>query len=173
MKLILSSVFILGLVLVPILAWDVANPEEDEEFNDFLASLKEEDLPTELRRELRQVKGDNNHWCCRVSTVKTISNTYSQIRYVQDQHRRKSYGKCGLWGWKRCSRWSTTYSQRAVYDTKYAYRNVNVSCPANHLVCCNGYHKVANHCLPLDKVGNNLEHLEKLKQAGKLGRKRK
>ncbi|XP_033736760.1 uncharacterized protein LOC117325001 [Pecten maximus] len=132
-------------------------------------NLKYDSLPDHVKEVLRESRasGDESaHWCCKINPTKTIvdSRTVSVTVVVPVRHTHSK--SCGFLWTKRCTSTSYTTGYRRAYKATYTSRLVPTTCPDEHLVCCKDFIKVADQCLPQNRLTDIKDDLLKLHDAG-------
>ncbi|XP_064605799.1 uncharacterized protein LOC135470694 [Liolophura sinensis] len=132
-----------------------------------LAKIDIEKLPESVKRAVDVVNA-KEHWCCKIHPTKVVVNSRAVQQYIKQSTQHTNYGKCGLWGWRRCSRHWVTYYQHSTYKTVYSRQTIVTTCPDRDVVCCKGFLQVAHNCLPLSELPKIKDDLKKLKDKGVL-----
>ncbi|CAH1777448.1 unnamed protein product, partial [Owenia fusiformis] len=84
-------------------------------------------VTTGLKRMKRAggTRGDNTHWCCKEDPVYNKEyHTRAERKVVQVTKTRRTSGKCGFGGWKRCTRDATYTSMEVQYQSVTDTREV-------------------------------------------------
>ncbi|CAH1788602.1 unnamed protein product, partial [Owenia fusiformis] len=100
--------------------------------------------------------------CCKVNVPPLTSQRSRVVTRYRPAYRRVRAGssRCGLFGWKRCTRWRNEQFQVSYHQTIYYTQYTPRSCPKVQEVCCRGFVSYKRCCTNIREMKRLLDIFE-------------
>nr|XP_022316224.1 uncharacterized protein LOC111119935 [Crassostrea virginica] len=120
---------------------------------------KFKNYPDIKRSTLDGSSTNGDHWCCSINTTKQTVVSSVKVVYTTQAVQTASNHSCGLLGLQTCTNHHTEYKTVSRYVTTYAMKLIQIECPNENLVCCDGSIHLAGKCISLSEMSHVLQTL--------------